>query len=111
MENDDLSEVLSEVSLDSWLINRRLIRRVLFDWTQLLTWGKVLGDKTIKVRIDKTRNFFESLGIKTRFSEYDIPGEKADELVKALEKHGHTSIGENGEVNLEVSRKILEAAV
>jgi NADP-dependent alcohol dehydrogenase len=40
-----------------------------------------------------------------------VAAEKIDDLVAALEKHGMTRLGETGEVTLEVSRRILEAAL
>ncbi|MGL5822873.1 MAG: iron-containing alcohol dehydrogenase [Sarcina sp.] len=60
--------------------------------------------------IEKTRNFFESLGVKTHLSDYDIKEEQIDDIVKALENHGMTILSETGDLTLEVSRQILKEA-
>lgn len=67
-------------------------------------------EERIDLAISKTREFFESLGIKTRLGDYGVKKESIDDLIKALEEHNMTSIGEKGEITLEVSRKILEGA-
>ncbi|MGL5868361.1 iron-containing alcohol dehydrogenase [Clostridium chrysemydis] len=68
-------------------------------------------DERIDLAIDKTREFFESLGIKTRLSDYGVKKEHIDDIVTALEEHNMIAIGEKGEVTPEVSRKILEGAL
>jgi len=40
-----------------------------------------------------------------------VGAERIDELIKALEAHGMTALGEQRGITLEVSRKILEAAL
>jgi NADP-dependent alcohol dehydrogenase len=76
-------------------------------------WNITEGDeeKRIDLAIDKTRDFFESLGIKTHLSDYNITEDKIDDIVDALEKHGMTALSETRKVTLEVSRKILEGAM
>lgn len=61
--------------------------------------------------IETTRQFFESLGIKTRLSDYGIGADQIDSILAALELHHMTSLGERGEITLEISRKILEGAL
>nr|WP_321467414.1 iron-containing alcohol dehydrogenase [uncultured Desulfobulbus sp.] len=68
-------------------------------------------DERIETAIGKTRAFFEELGVATRLSAYGITRDGIDELVKALEAHGMTALGENKSVTLDVSRKILETAL
>jgi NADP-dependent alcohol dehydrogenase len=68
-------------------------------------------DEKIDLAIEKTREFFESLGIKTRLSEYGVGEEKIDDLVKALEKMGRTALSETGDLDLEISREILKKAM
>lgn len=76
-------------------------------------WNITSGteEERIDLAIDKTREFFESLGIKTRLSDYGVDASKIDDLVKALEEHNMTAIGENGQITLDISRKILEGAL
>jgi NADP-dependent alcohol dehydrogenase len=68
-------------------------------------------DKRIEEAIDKTRKFFESLGIKTHLADYDISDSGIDAIVHALETHGLTSLSEKGNVNPETSRQILVGAM
>ena len=75
-------------------------------------WGITTGsnDEKIDLAIAKTREFFESLGVKTRLSEYGVKAEQIADVVAQLEAHGMTALSETGKITLEVSRKILERA-
>lgn len=68
-------------------------------------------DEKIDQAIQKTRAFFESLGIKTRMSEHGVTPDKVSALVAALQEHGLTHLSETGDLTLEVSREILERAI
>ena len=70
-----------------------------------------IEDEKVDLAIEKTREFFESLGIQTRLSDYGVDASKIDDLVKALEDHKMAAIGENGQITLDISRKILEGAL
>ena len=65
----------------------------------------------ISLAISKTRNFFESMGIKTRLSDYGITQQDIPILVEQLERHGMTALGEKKNITLEVSGKILSNAL
>lgn len=65
----------------------------------------------IELAIQKTQDFFESLGIHTRLSGYGLGVEAIDGLVQALEAHGMTKLGEHGEVTPAMSRQIFQAAL
>jgi Uncharacterized oxidoreductases, Fe-dependent alcohol dehydrogenase family len=71
---------------------------------------KGTDDEKIDVAIKKTREFFESLGIKTHLSDYSVPKDKIPELVSQLKAHGMTALSEHQDITPEVSRKILENA-
>jgi NADP-dependent alcohol dehydrogenase len=61
--------------------------------------------------IERTRTFFESLGVKTRLKDYGIGAGDIAGIVAALEAHGMIALGEKGEVTPEVSRRVLERAL
>ena len=75
-------------------------------------WNITTGsdDEKIDLAIAKTREFFESLGIKTRLSEYGVKAGQIADIVDQLKVHGMTALSESGKITLEVSRKILERA-
>lgn len=68
-------------------------------------------DRCIDLAIEKTRDFFEQLGVKTRLGQYQISAEAIPLLIKQLEKHGLCQLGEHGDIDLNKSRKILEASL
>lgn len=76
-------------------------------------WNITSGsdDEKIDLAIKKTREFFESLGIKTRLSEYGVTADKIPAIVEKLKEHGMTALSETGEVTPEISREILEKAM
>ena len=61
--------------------------------------------------IAKTREFFESLGVSTHLKDYGLGAEAVDKIVKQLEDHGMTRLGEKGDVTLDVAREILTRAL
>jgi NADP-dependent alcohol dehydrogenase len=75
-------------------------------------WDLRDGDAESRARqaIELTRTFFESLGVKTRLSEYGIGAGAIPGLVEALEAHGMKALGEHRDITLDVSRRILERA-
>jgi NADP-dependent alcohol dehydrogenase len=68
-------------------------------------------DEKIDQAIAKTREFFESLGIKTRLSEYGVGADKIPALVEQLKAHGMTALSETGDLTPDISQKILETAM
>jgi len=75
-------------------------------------WNITTGSDNDKMdlAISKTREFFESLGIKTHLSEYGVKADQIAEVVGQLEAHGMTALSESGKITPEVSRRILERA-
>jgi NADP-dependent alcohol dehydrogenase len=67
-------------------------------------------EERIDKAISKTREFFESLGVKTRLSEYGVSENKIDAIVEQLKEHGMTALSETRDVTPEISRKIIEKA-
>ncbi|TNH44316.1 iron-containing alcohol dehydrogenase [Photorhabdus luminescens] len=76
-------------------------------------WGISRGDE--EQRIDQaiayTRSFFEELGIQTRLSDYNLGVDDIERVVKQLEDHGMTRLGENKDITLDISRQILQASL
>ena len=76
-------------------------------------WGVTQGtdDEKIDAAIQKTRDFFESLGIKTRLSQYGATADTIATIVDQLKEHGMTALSETQDITPEVSRRILERAL
>jgi len=68
-------------------------------------------ERLIDEAITYTRAFFEQMGVPTRLADYGIKAEAVDVLVSKLEQHQMLKLGEHGDITLEVSRRILQAAV
>ncbi len=67
-------------------------------------------DEKIAAAIDKTESFFNSLGIVTKLSHYDIGDNDIDTLVANMEKMGLTQLSETGDLTLDIVKRILHAA-
>ncbi|KHT62267.1 aldehyde reductase [Photobacterium gaetbulicola] len=68
-------------------------------------------DEKIDAAIDKTEDFFRSLGLKTRFSDYGYTFTDVEPVLGLLEKHNMTALSETGDLDLSWSKRILEAAM
>ena len=76
-------------------------------------WQIVEGtdEQRIEKAIDKTRKFFEKVGVKTRLSDYDITQDSIPQLIQQLKNHGFTALGEHQDIDLHVSQRILELSL
>lgn len=92
-------------------VQRDLKRAKLLQYAERV-WHITAGseDQRIDAAIQRTREFFEGLGIKTRLSDYGLGPDAVDAVVAQLEAHGMTRLGEHKNISGEVSRAILEAA-
>jgi NADP-dependent alcohol dehydrogenase len=73
-------------------------------------WGIDKGSEQeiINAAIQRTIEFFESMGLKTRLSDYSIPVTIIDKIVDRMEERGDVNIGENKLVGIDEIRKILQ---
>lgn len=76
-------------------------------------WQIRQGDEEqrIDAAIQQTRTFFESLGLPMRLSAYQLGADAIDALINQLAAHRLTALGEHNDVNLDVSRQVLEASL
>jgi NADP-dependent alcohol dehydrogenase len=68
-------------------------------------------EEKVDLAIQKTREFFESLGVKTRLSQYGVGVDQIPVIVEQLKAHGMTALSETQDLTLDISQKILEGAV
>lgn len=76
-------------------------------------WGLSNPDeeKLIDEAIAKTREFFESLGVKTHLRDYNIDESAVDKVVAQLKRHHMTALGEHQNITPEVSGRIVRASL
>lgn len=108
----DHAKTLAIIQPAAWTVRAREKHDKLLQFAERV-WDLMEGteEQRITAAIAKTRTFFEELGVATRLSAYGVTADRIDDLVKALETHGMTALGENRGITLEVSRKILETAL
>ena len=72
-------------------------------------WGLTSGseEERIEAAIERTRQFFESLGVPTRLSAYGIGDGTADAVAGRLEKRGMVALGERQDITPAQVREIL----
>ncbi|MCL6414203.1 iron-containing alcohol dehydrogenase [Aestuariirhabdus sp. Z084] len=61
--------------------------------------------------IANTEDFFRRMAVPVRLSEVDLGSSDIDTLVENLEKHRMLALGENRDIDLSVSRQILQTAL
>ncbi|MBW4645594.1 MAG: iron-containing alcohol dehydrogenase [Goleter apudmare HA4340-LM2] len=83
-------------------------------WQKLLqyadrVWGIVDGSEEERVNeaIAQTRNFFESVGVRTRLSDYGVGVETIPVIIERFEQRGFIALGEHQDVNPQVVEQIL----
>ncbi|MQB07299.1 iron-containing alcohol dehydrogenase [Agrobacterium tumefaciens] len=108
----DHARTLAMVFPASLEVRREAKREKLLQYGERV-WGIAEGEKEDRIdqAIVRTREFFEKLGIPTRLSAYNLGSDAIGPVLQQLEAHGMTALGESKDVTIEVSRKILEAAL
>ena len=76
-------------------------------------WGLRDGDcdARIDAAIQRTRDFFERLGLPTRLSAHGVTAAAIPAIVDQLKAHGMVALGEQREITPDVCRAVLEAAL
>lgn len=108
----DHAKTLAVVQPAVWKVRKEQKKEKLLQYGERV-WGITEGteEERIDAAIAKTEEFFNSLGIPTRLSSYDIDENGIDRIIASLEKHGMTALSEHGDVTPDVSRQILVAAL
>jgi NADP-dependent alcohol dehydrogenase len=73
-------------------------------------WGVTAGsdDERVTATIEKTRSFFEAMGVPTRLSAYNIEKDAIPVLVDKMASRGPVKLGERRDIGAEDVAKILE---
>ncbi|QSX33900.1 iron-containing alcohol dehydrogenase [Shewanella avicenniae] len=72
-------------------------------------WQITTGTEQQRVNaaIERTRAFFEQMGIRTYLQDYGISAAELQAVVDNLERSGMTALGEHKNISLDISRQIL----
>lgn len=105
----DHAQTLAIVLPGNLSVRRGVKREKLLQYAARI-WGLAEGsdDEIIDQAIARTKAFFESMGVKTRFKDHGIEGDTATKVLEGLARHGFTAFGERGDVTPDVVRRILE---
>ena len=108
----DHARTLAVVQPANWRIRKEQKKEKLLQYAERV-WGITEGseDARIEKAILKTEEFFHSLGVPTKLSDYNLGEELIEKVLVSLENHGMTALSEHGDVTLDVSKKILVAAI
>ena len=108
----DHARTLAVVQPANWRIRKEQKKAKLLQYAERV-WGITEGseDARIEKAILKTEEFFHSLDIPTKLSDYNLGEELIEKVLVSLENHGMTALSEHGDVTLDVSKKILAAAI
>jgi NADP-dependent alcohol dehydrogenase len=76
-------------------------------------WGLKGGDEDTRIEAAITcmESFFNKMGVKSRLGDYDLGATDIEAVLAMLEKHRMVKLGEHRDVNLAVSRKVLEMSL
>jgi len=104
----DHAQTLAVVLPSTLSIRRNRKRQKLLQYADRV-WGLVDGseEERVEAAINKTRDFFESVGVRTHLSDYGVSLETIPAVIKNLEKHGMTALGEHQDVSPQIVEQIL----
>lgn len=108
----DHARTLAVVQPANWRMRKEQKKEKLLQYAERV-WGITEGSESERIEkaIVKTEEFFHSLDIPTTLSDYNLGEELIEKVLASLEKHGMTALSEHGDVTLDVSKKILAAAL
>ncbi len=105
----DHARTLAIVLPGLWKVLRKEKKEKLLQYGERV-W-KITGgteEERVNAAIEKTVDFFESLGIKTRLSDYGVTRETIDKIVARFEERKWLDLGDRGLTTPAVTRTILE---
>ncbi len=69
------------------------------------------SEKVIMDAIQKTKQFFQTMGLPTSLKEVDLDEQHIETILKSLESHGMTALGERKDIDIAQARQILQLAL
>ncbi|WP_126386212.1 iron-containing alcohol dehydrogenase [Pseudanabaena sp. ABRG5-3] len=104
----DHAQTLAIVLPNMLTIKRDRKRDKLLQYAERV-WGLVDGDEDVRIdrAIKKTRDFFESVGVHTKLSDYGVGLDVIPLITDRFEKRGFVALGEHQDVTPKVVERIL----
>ena len=108
----DHAQTLAIVIPAVWTYKQSAKKEKLLQYAERV-WGMTDGDEDARVVavIEKTRQFFEQMGVKTRLSDYGLDRSVIPAVVAKLKEHGHVQLGEKADITPDDVTAILELAL
>ncbi|HEY9855088.1 MAG TPA: iron-containing alcohol dehydrogenase [Stenomitos sp.] len=108
----DHAQTLAVVLPSLLEVRRQSKRAKLLQYAERV-WGVSAGDEDARITqaIERTRAFFEAVGVPTRLSSYGVGADTVSEVVQRLEGRGTVELGERGDLGPAAVREILSLSV
>jgi NADP-dependent alcohol dehydrogenase len=108
----DHAQTLAIILPSMLQVRKQSKRAKLLQYAQRV-WNITEGDEDVRIdqAIQRTRDFFEKMGVKTRLTDYKLGSDSIEPILKHLESHRMISLGEQRDVTLDISRKVLELSI
>jgi NADP-dependent alcohol dehydrogenase len=108
----DHAQTLAIVIPAVWTYKQSAKKEKLLQYAERV-WGMTDGDEDARAVavIEKTRQFFEQMGVKTRLSDYGLDRSVIPAVVAKLKEHGHVQLGEKADITPDDVTAILELAL
>lgn len=108
----DHGQTLAVVLPAVWLYKKEQKRAKLLQYADRI-WHLEHNDDDTKIdkAIEKTRQFFETMGVPTRLSAYGLDASIIPAVQEKLKQHGHTQLGEHTDITPDDVEKILKLAL
>lgn len=108
----DHGQTLAVVQPAAWIFRKAEKHEKLLQYAERV-WGLVDGDADVRIdaAIEKTRRFFEQMGVKTRLGDYGLDRSIIPTVQQKLTGHGHVKLGEHAAITPAEVGAILELAL
>lgn len=108
----DHAQTLAIVLPALWTYKKEQKKGKLLQYAERV-WDLRDGDEDSRVvaAIEKTRTFFENMGVATRLSAYDLNEKVIPAVIEKLNQHNHVKLGELADITPEDVKQILTLAL
>jgi len=108
----DHAKTLATILPATWKVRKAEKLEKLVQYAERV-WGIREGtdEEKVDLGIIKTEEFFHSLGITTKLSDYGVREDDIDRIIDSLKSHGMVKLSERGDQSLDITREIIRKAL